>query len=81
MITCANILGRFFVRQGDDSIWLDESEAIALKRYLRAGLVISDGTHQIELTKEDTTILTEAIVALQKQKQKRRRADRRALWN
>jgi hypothetical protein len=81
MITCASLFGRFFIRQGNDAIWLEESEAIALKRHLRSGLIISDGTHQIQLTNEDSSILTEAISILQKQKQKRRRKDRRALGN
>ena len=81
MITCTNTLGAFFVRQGDTAIRLEESEAIALKRHIKAGLIISDGNNQIEIAEGDTHILTEAISTLQQQKQKRRRATRRALWN
>ena len=81
MIICTNILGSLFVRQGDVSIRLEESEAIALKRFIRAGLVISDSSKQIELAEEDIPTLTEAIGALQQQKAKRRRAARRSLWN
>lgn len=81
MITCTNILGAFFVRQGDTSIRLEESEAIALKRYIKAGLVLNDSNNQIELTEEDIPTLTNAIGTLQKQKAKRRRAARRFLWN
>ena len=81
MITCTSLLGAFFVRQGDTVICLDEAEAIALKRRLTAGLVISDGPHQITLTEDDVPPLAAAITAVQRQRKKRRRADRRALWH
>lgn len=80
-IICTNILGAFFVRQGDTAIRLEESEAIALKRHLKPGLIISNGTHQIDLDEDDVQTLTDSIRSLQKQKDKRRRSARRSLWN
>jgi hypothetical protein len=79
-VTCSLILGALFVRRGETSVRLTETQAAALKKQLQVGLVISDGTNQIVLQNEaDVHALAGVIAIIQRSKQQDRRRSRRAL--
>jgi hypothetical protein len=79
-VACSLILGALFVRRGETSVRLTETQATALKKRLQVGLVISDGTNQIELQNNAEVHALEGVIAIiQRSKQQDRRKARRAL--